>query len=113
MKMFGACPRLTGLARMCNMRHMKTISLRELHNNTGKWVRRAKDEQEIIVTDRGQKIASIQPLRSSPTEMKVDWKNRKLVPGFAKYLKEGKIGSDSTEWISEERTATDRRGEDA
>jgi prevent-host-death family protein len=88
---------------------MKTISLRELHNNTGKWVRAAKEGREISVTDRGEEIAMIVPKRAQ-AERKVDWKNRKLVPGFAKYLKEGKRGSDSTDWISEERSAMDNRG---
>ena len=40
---------------MCNTRHMKTISLRELHNHTGKWVRAVNDEEEIKITDRGSK----------------------------------------------------------
>ena len=95
---------LTEHSSMCNMCHMKTISLRELHNNTGKWVRSVRDEEEIIVTDRGEEIATIVPRKSQPKKY-VDWENRKLVPGYAKYLKEGKMGSDSTEWISRERTS--------
>ncbi len=91
------------------MCHMKTISLRELHNNTGKWVRAVKKGGEIAVTDRGEEIAMIVPKRAQ-VNGKVDWKNRKLVPAFAKYLREGKVGTDSTKWISEERSAMDNRG---
>lgn len=92
---------------MCNMRHiMKTISLRELHNKTGKWVRSVKEEEEIIVTDRGQAIASLRPLKTEP-KMKIDWRNRDLAPGYAEYLKYGKPTSDSTPGISADRTSRD------
>jgi antitoxin (DNA-binding transcriptional repressor) of toxin-antitoxin stability system len=39
---------------------MKTISIKQLHAETGKWVRAAR-KQPVIVTDRGEKIASLQP----------------------------------------------------
>jgi antitoxin (DNA-binding transcriptional repressor) of toxin-antitoxin stability system len=85
---------------------MKTISLRELHNNTGKWARRAKEIGPIGVTDRGVVIANlIAP--QTPSTRKVDWANRKLVPGYAKYLKSGKITTDSTPGISHDRTSRD------
>ena len=38
---------------------MKTISIKQLHARTGHWVRTAR-KQAIIVTDRGEKIATIQ-----------------------------------------------------
>ena len=85
---------------------MKTISLRELHNNTGKWVRLAEDELEIIVTDRGKAIASLKPL-SQNTAKKVSWRNRDYVPGYLTALKAGKLKSptDSMIGISEDRTS--------
>jgi prevent-host-death family protein len=87
---------------------MKTISLRELHNQTGKWMRRVKDEEEIIVTDRGAAIAVVRPLPAGP-KMKIDWRNRDLLPGYAKALKAGKLKSniDSGIGISEDRTSRD------
>jgi prevent-host-death family protein len=87
---------------------MRTISLRELHNKTGKWIRSVKEEHEIIVTDRGVAIASLRPLNIKP-KMKIDWKNRDFVPGYAEYLKSGKLTSktDSTIGISEDRTSRD------
>lgn len=39
---------------------MKTISIKQLHAETGRWVRAAKT-QVIVVTDRGEKVATLQP----------------------------------------------------
>jgi len=87
---------------------MKTISLRELHNKTGKWVRSVKEEEEIIVTDRGQAIASLTPIKKSVTK-KYTWANRPLVPGYAAAMRAGKLKSntDSSVGISEDRTSRD------
>src|SRR5205085_1606603 len=41
--------------------HMKTISIRQLHEKTGEWVRKAERHGEIIITDRGEPIAKIIP----------------------------------------------------
>jgi len=38
---------------------VKTISIKQLHAETGRWVRAAR-KQPLIVTDRGEKIASLQ-----------------------------------------------------
>ena len=85
---------------------MKTISLRELHNETGKWIRSVKHEQEIVVTDRGVAIASLRPINAEPT-MKIDWRNRDFVPGYQELFKAGKLTSkiDSSIGISEDRTS--------
>ena len=37
---------------------MKTISIKQLHAETGRWVRTAK-KQTLIVTDRGEEIAEL------------------------------------------------------
>lgn len=39
---------------------MKVISIKELHAETGRWVRAAR-EQTIVVTDRGKKVAALKP----------------------------------------------------
>jgi prevent-host-death family protein len=85
---------------------MKTISIRELHDKTGKWVRRADEEQEIVVTDRGRPVAVLHPC-IAPDGTKRTWKNRPLHPAYATSLKAGRFDSttDSTEAISEERDA--------
>jgi antitoxin (DNA-binding transcriptional repressor) of toxin-antitoxin stability system len=40
---------------------MKTISIRELHEQTGQWVRRSS-EGEIYITDRGRLVAKMMPV---------------------------------------------------
>jgi hypothetical protein len=87
---------------------MKTISLRELHNNTGKWVRAIEEEGEIVITDRGVPIAQIGRPKAK-SKMKIDWQNRDYVPGYLACLNSGKLsgGTDSTIIISEDRTSRD------
>ena len=46
---------------MCHNVHMKTISIRELHLETGRWVRHVASRGPIIVTDRGRRVATLQP----------------------------------------------------
>ena len=38
---------------------MKTISIKELHDKTGLWLRRVKAEGELVVTERGNPLALI------------------------------------------------------
>jgi antitoxin (DNA-binding transcriptional repressor) of toxin-antitoxin stability system len=85
---------------------MKSISLRELHNDTGKWIRRIADEKEITITDRGVAIATVRPYKKTSKKNSV-WANRLLLPGYAAYLRDGKMGTDSTPGISEDRTSRD------
>lgn len=85
---------------------MKTITLRELHANTGKWARRAAVE-DITLTDRGVPIAKVVALHKGPAQK--TWANRTLRPGYAALMKAGKLktGGDSTVYISEDRTSRD------
>ena len=73
---------------------MKTISIKQLHAETGRWVRAAKT-QTLIVTDRGEKVATIQPHidEASPAAV-FTLKNRGFRP---------KVPVDSTIYISEDR----------
>jgi prevent-host-death family protein len=80
---------------------MKTISIRELHEKTGEWVRAAATHEQIIVTDSGKPVAVISPHRSPPKENK--FKNRKLLPGFEKLMGRMTGGTDSTQIVSEGR----------
>jgi prevent-host-death family protein len=99
---------LTSADPMCNMSHMKTISLRELHNKTGQWIRRVTHEEQIMVTDRGVPIAKVvHP--DAPVGQRKTWADRKLLPGYAAMLKAGKLKTrgDSTRYISEDRTSRD------
>lgn len=80
---------------------MKTISIRELHERTGEWVRAAATHEQIVVTDSGQPVAVISPHRSPAKENK--FKNRKLLPGFEELMNRPLGGMGSTQIISEER----------
>jgi antitoxin (DNA-binding transcriptional repressor) of toxin-antitoxin stability system len=104
----GAGADLAEIDPMCNMSHMKTISLRELHNHTGKWVRAVEEEGAIVITDRGRPVARLDRSKA-PSKMKISWRNRDYVPGYLAMLKAGKLsgGTDSSIIISEDRTSRD------
>ena len=73
---------------------MKTISIKQLHAETGRWVR-AASRQPIIVTDRGVKIATIQPhVQDGRPKPVFSLQHRGVRP---------KILADSTAFISEDR----------
>jgi prevent-host-death family protein len=82
---------------------MKTISIRELHEKTGEYIRRAAEAGEIYVTDRGRTVAKIVPQRE-PAETPY-FARRKLTPAYRKLMKSGKLrgGTDSTRIVSEDR----------
>jgi antitoxin (DNA-binding transcriptional repressor) of toxin-antitoxin stability system len=44
---------------------MKTISIRELHERTGAWVRKAVELGAITVTERGRTIATCRRRRAT------------------------------------------------
>jgi len=80
---------------------MKTVSLRELHEATGTWVRKAVRLGAITITDRGRPVARI---TAAGDEARVNpFRGRSLRPGYAKLM--GKLGggTDSTAAVSEDR----------
>lgn len=81
--------------RMCHIEHMVTVSIRELHMNTGRWVRGVSEP--IVITERGQPVATLAPFVKSPGR---SFRDRKLAPGFAE-LKS--IDSDSGRFLEEDR----------
>jgi prevent-host-death family protein len=83
---------------------MKTISIRELHEKTGDWVRRSVTLGPITVTDHGKVIAQIVPAAANTVIN--PFAARKLRKGYARLLGKLKGGTDSTQLVSEER---DRR----
>jgi antitoxin (DNA-binding transcriptional repressor) of toxin-antitoxin stability system len=80
---------------------MKTITIRELHHNTGQWVREAARFGEIHVTERGKTIARILP--QAPTPEIPYFARRKLNPAFRRIMHRLSGGTDSTRIISEDR----------
>lgn len=80
---------------------MKTVSIRELHEKTGKWVRNVDQFGEIHVTDHGKTVAKIVP---QAAESGVPYfARRKLSPRFRAIMGKLKGGTDSTQIISEDR----------
>ncbi len=73
---------------------MRSISIKQLHDRTGHWVRRAHGEGEVIVTERGTPVARILPpsqaARANP------FATRKLLRGVAKLIGRPLGGTDTT-----------------
>jgi prevent-host-death family protein len=85
------------------VRHMKTISIRELHARTGEVVRQASRYGEIQVTDNGRVVAKIIPHNERSEEPY--FARRQPSAAFKKLDQSGKTGggTDSTIAISEDR----------
>jgi len=80
---------------------MKTISIKELHDKTGHWLRRLKAEGEVIVTERGTPVARMLPpprLRAGNPLAK-----RKLLRGVRSLIERPIGGPDSAAIISDMR----------
>jgi antitoxin (DNA-binding transcriptional repressor) of toxin-antitoxin stability system len=74
---------------------VKTISIKQLHAETGRWVRAAK-KQTIVVTDRGEEIAELRPL-ATPTQP------RAVLDPVQRLAWMPVSKADSTVFISEDR----------
>jgi prevent-host-death family protein len=83
---------------------MKTISIRELHERTGAWVRKAVELGPITVTERGKPLVRLEPVPDVGSGN--PFRARRLRPGYARL--KGKLGrgTDSTVIISEDRDRT-------
>jgi prevent-host-death family protein len=78
--------------------HMTTVTIRELHMNTGKWVRAAaRGGRGVLVLDRGRPAARLVPVEEKAG---VDFSNRKLVRGFDRLPR---ITVDSARLLEEDR----------
>ena len=77
---------------------MKTISIKELHDKTGQWLRRVRTEGEVIVTERGTPVARMLP----PTRRAAGspFARRKLLRGVARLIERPIGGPDSAAIIS-------------
>ncbi|HEY4248635.1 MAG TPA: hypothetical protein VGM64_17575 [Lacunisphaera sp.] len=80
---------------------MRTITIRQLHDATGKWVRRAAALGELQVTERGQVVAKIVPAAVVPEHPYFG--RRKELATFRAARPFLRGGSDSTRTISDDR----------
>jgi prevent-host-death family protein len=83
---------------------MKSISIRELHEKTGEWVRKSEKLGAITVTDRGKAVAQIVPVEAAPV-VNV-FSTRKLRRGYARMRGSLNRGTDSTQLVSDDRDRT-------
>jgi antitoxin (DNA-binding transcriptional repressor) of toxin-antitoxin stability system len=83
------------------MLHMTTISIRELHQKTGAWVRAVSEEGEILVTDRGEPVATLSrpPVRNGTNP----WARRKLSPALRAIMAKAARGTPVDRIIAEDR----------
>ncbi len=77
---------------------MKTISIKELHDKTGEWLRRVRTEGEVIVTERGTPIARMLP--PAKTAAGSPFAKRRLLRGVTRLIERPIGGPDSAEIIS-------------
>jgi len=78
---------------------MKTITIRQLHDETGRWVRKAAAVGGVQVTERGRPVAKLVPATAVP--ITPYFSRRKLLPAFQATQSAGR--NDSTAGISTER----------
>lgn len=78
---------------------MKSITIRQLHEQTGRWVRRAAALGELHVTDRGRPVARLVP--AAVADVTPCFSRRKLLPALRATQAAGR--GDSTAGISAER----------
>ncbi len=81
---------------------MKRVSLRELHENTGSLVREAVLLGGMVITDRGEPIARIEP---ETRFVDRPFQRRRVLPAFQELLDAGALrgGTDSTQIVREDR----------
>ena len=82
---------------MCHNVHMKTITIRELHLKTGRWVRHAAVHGPVVVTDRGRRVAALQPFDPDSS------RRRPLPDREAVIRKRSRIPVDSAVYVTEDR----------
>ena len=66
--------------------------------NNGEWVRRAAQEERVVVTDRGRPVASLVPFRRE--DAGPAFAERKLLPEFEALPT---FSGDSSRYVSEDR----------
>jgi prevent-host-death family protein len=83
---------------------MKTISIRELHNRTGAWVRKAVELGAITVTERGRPLVRLEAVADVTGEN--PFRRRRLRPGYRRLMGKLGRGTDSVIIVSEGRDRT-------
>jgi antitoxin (DNA-binding transcriptional repressor) of toxin-antitoxin stability system len=83
------------------MGNMKTISLTELHERTGAWVRKAVELGAIVVTERGKPLVRLEAVVDvNPTN---PFRVRRLRPGYVRLRGKLGRGTDSAAIVAADR----------
>ena len=84
---------------------MKTISIRELHARTGKWVRQAVEQGQILVADNGRTVVRMVP-EIAPPKPPYFARRRFINARMKRWIETGQLGrggTDVTKSISQDR----------
>jgi len=84
---------------------MKTISIRELHARTGRWVRQAVEPGPILVADNGRTVVRMAP-EIAPSKPPYFAHRRFINPRMKRWIESGELGrggTDVTKGISDDR----------
>lgn len=84
--------------------HMKVITIRELHEKTGHWVRAAGRYQNLVVTDRGRPIATLGP--APVVAAGNPFRQRRVLPAYAAVQAKLSGGTDSALIVTDDRDRT-------
>ena len=80
---------------------MTTISIRDLHQRTGAWVRAVAEQGEIVVTDRGEPVATLSapPVRDRTNP----WARRKLPVALRAIMAKAAGGTPADRMVAQDR----------
>ena len=81
---------------------MNSVSIRDLHNRTGRIVRGVAKHGRIVVTDRGVPVAELHPYPEG--NLAGRWIRRRILPEYAKIMNRP-MQDDCTVGISTDRDA--------
>lgn len=80
---------------------MKTWTIEELDEKTGRWLREVGQHDQVVVTDHGRPLVNI--LSARPAGGKAGFGNRVLLAEYRDQMGRLGGGTDSTAIISEDR----------
>jgi prevent-host-death family protein len=81
---------------------MKTVPIDTLDEKTSQWLRAASQQEEIVVTEHGTPMVTIQPVQRK-TGPHSRFSRRVLLPEYQAMVGRLSGGTDSTQIISEDR----------
>jgi len=82
---------------------MKTMTIEELDEKTGQWLREAARQEQVVVTDHGRPLATVSRYSASRQPAAISgFRNRVLLPQYEAIMNKPVGGTDSAEMISQD-----------